>query len=351
MKWDHVARAGVAVTALVAVAGGLAVTGVLAGAQRNHAGSIYVAVVAVLLASLVWAVWLLLPKTHAHWAVSLLPRILAAVMFAAGVLAIVAGVVQTQRDRQDPAIRVTLDPQTLTLEGDVTVGGLAVHDRLLVQVDGLQLRQTDFKKTSPDYKASVTPLYRASLRPDADGKAGFATQDRRAIRNLRCGGHTSMGQDTHQEPPNATCPMALLPYLEPYAGEEFRDSRVGCVQLRLPSVLARPRVGLTWETHAKNRVLVVRVLAAQAGVRPVAVHVQEVGGSGAPLLDAVIVPGATGAVDPDNPPDPSGDLRADLRRGVVPVGPTGAAAGSVSVREAELQLLSETVLRVRARVP
>src|SRR5262249_51457680 len=133
---------------------GLAVTGILAEAQRNHGIWLLAAFSAVLAGAVLWIFATLLPRTRekpAHkwkhlrwvqrfigWAARRQPvQVVSLLIFGLGLGFAINAVILTQRDTERPAVSGTFDSKTRTLTAHASAHGLSTDDRLVVLVAGL----------------------------------------------------------------------------------------------------------------------------------------------------------------------------------------------------------------------
>jgi hypothetical protein len=157
----------------------LAVTGVLARAQRNHGYVLFSGLGLVLLGSLAWFFATIIPATlNLRWRphlvktdnLKLFIRGLAGVLFILGLVGAIWAVKETEGDAQRPAVSASFDTAKSVLKAKVTADGLGTDQRMSVRVEGLK----QIGKTSGlDFSEPHKPLYFALLGPDADGKVSY----------------------------------------------------------------------------------------------------------------------------------------------------------------------------------
>lgn len=176
-----------AVSAVLAVVTGLAVTGVLAEAQRNNGAWLLGAFAGVLLGATLWLlgvsagagasksgpasnsalewwpVWAWLGRLW-HWFYRpdlLQPLGLVAVAIALG-FAIYA-LIRTQSDFERPDVAASFSQANNVLTADVTDHGLNSEDRLAIRISAVAM------KPKENFPTEGSPLYLAEIGPDASG--------------------------------------------------------------------------------------------------------------------------------------------------------------------------------------
>jgi Ca2+/Na+ antiporter len=154
-----------AISAAIAVVASLAVTGVLARAQRNHGEHVLLGLSLIVLAALI----VFLVALPHRW-VSLFYAAAAAV-FAAGLGVAIFAVRETQKDSQRPAVEAEFDPATHILKSTVTADGLSTNVLMRVRVDDLA-----YNPATRAYAIVGLPLFYAGLGPDQDGQIRYTAQ-------------------------------------------------------------------------------------------------------------------------------------------------------------------------------
>jgi hypothetical protein len=210
----NVAQIAAAASAVVAVVTSLAVTGVLAKAQRDQGVKLVIAFGFVLLGAVLWLIATVMPATPQEGAGSkrwddwkarkwrkwvLFPwtgvlflwsrwqplsrqakvQIVSGGLFAVGLLIAIWALVSTQQDAERPAISASFHQKTSVLEATVTAVGLHASDRIEIRVDGLMEKKKQEKRGRGPvdvYYLVADPrvLYQAVLGPDGDGKVSEA---------------------------------------------------------------------------------------------------------------------------------------------------------------------------------
>jgi hypothetical protein len=205
-----VAQIAAAVSAVVAVVASLAVTGILAKAQRDHGVELVIGFGFVLFGAVLWLIATVMPTdpqqgTAAcrwnHWKTDeqhqvrryvLFPytawlflrarwqplsrqakmQILSGALFGIGLFIAIWGLVVTQQDSERPAISASFNRQTAVLSGTVTAVDLDAAQRVEVRVDGLNEHKSVDENGRDVYVLVADPrvLYQAVLGPDTDGK-------------------------------------------------------------------------------------------------------------------------------------------------------------------------------------
>jgi hypothetical protein len=160
-----VASAAAAVSAVIGVITSLAVTGVLAQAQRNHGEWLLIALGVVVFAATCWAVAALNPRAKAGRRRGL--KLVALLAFGGGLIAAIGALVWTQKDSERPTVSATFNDKSRVLTGTATAIGVSTDDRLAVLVAGLN------EGKPPDYDLQADPrsLYYAVVGPNASGNA------------------------------------------------------------------------------------------------------------------------------------------------------------------------------------
>lgn len=187
-----------AVSAVIAVIGGLAVAGLFGKAQRNHGDTLLVAFSLILLAAWLWLVaanfrtgdkerkgrlsypvlkssggssartW----TTHTvRWRWKVFFRVLALCAFAAGLGVAIASVISTQKDSERPSVSALYDPATRMLKATATAQGLSSDGHVAIIVSGeREDRQADGTYTlTPDPKG----LFFAVVGPNSTGDVNY----------------------------------------------------------------------------------------------------------------------------------------------------------------------------------
>jgi hypothetical protein len=193
---QDVAQIATAATAAIAVVTSLAVAGILARAERNHAYYLFGGVLSILVGSLLWFIAALLPTTWraplwlVQWRVARvtpagtigerqsptripigLIRVVASLFFFGGLIAAVWGVLETQKDAQRPTVSASFDATKNVLTAKVSADGLSTDQRMALRVD--PLKQEGESSHLNLAEPTAIPLYFALLGPDADGKVKY----------------------------------------------------------------------------------------------------------------------------------------------------------------------------------
>jgi hypothetical protein len=178
----EIAQIAAAVTAVVGVLTGLAVTGILAQAQRNHGVWLLAAFSAVLAGAVLWIAATLLPRHHRRaarqrenfaWAQRLWRWIFrrqvlqaaALLIFGIGLGFAINALILTQRDTERPSVSAAFDQKTGTLTAHASAHGLSTDDRLVILVSGLTPQADSPTQLTEDPQS----LYYAVIGPDQDG--------------------------------------------------------------------------------------------------------------------------------------------------------------------------------------
>lgn len=141
---------------LAAALGALALTGTVGRIQRNAEARTELAFILVVAASAVWGIGLILGS---KWL-----RVLAVATAAAGTVFALLAAITTAHRQSRPQIRATLNDTHTVITATVTASGLAIGDRLAIEVDGLVWRSRN------EVPAPTKPsLYQAYIGPDQDG--------------------------------------------------------------------------------------------------------------------------------------------------------------------------------------
>jgi hypothetical protein len=214
-----------ALVAVVGVVTSLAVTGVLAAAQRNHGTILLIGFAAVVAAALIWLLrgligttkeaqapqataptkeqpgWLLvaflpgakatgnaeepgkkaqtegdqvgankLERPQGFWARlrASWPALIAALLFAVGLALAIFALIKTQQDAERPAVSAVFDAKTSILTAKITADGLSAERRMVVRVEPL----TEIQGPHGEFLIKPDPpeLYFAVIGPNSDGK-------------------------------------------------------------------------------------------------------------------------------------------------------------------------------------
>jgi hypothetical protein len=288
--WSEVGQIAAAVTAVVGVVTGLAVTGVLQKMERNHGTLFLLAVALVLAGAAAWLLPLVAPAwdRRIHWrkrrgarrALLLLAwllvagvlrgaRLLAVLAFAAGVGCAVAAIVRAQADTERPAISANYDPKTGLLEATVAGSDLTANDRMVILVDGLSIDQTQAPKPASSQtgreQTVLIPsnLYTAFVGPDTSGNVSQAIHLAVPRRYDAVGltawtkgeQHCSYRQEVDQ-------------YLNDRGRAADQHTRPGCVVIYLPDSPDRPRLTLLPAPENADPSAVTVKLAAESARQP-----------------------------------------------------------------------------------
>ena len=172
-----IAQIATAASAAIAVLVSLAVTGVLARAQRNHGYLLFSGLGLILLGSLGWFVATILPENLPMWRqrrntarFAFWLRVVAGLLFLVGLICAILAVVRTERDAQRPAVAASFDAAKSVLTAKVSADGLGTNQRMAVGVEGLKQRGNT---PTVDAAEPNKPLFFALLGPDADGKVKY----------------------------------------------------------------------------------------------------------------------------------------------------------------------------------
>jgi hypothetical protein len=172
-----IAQIATAASAAVAVLASLAVTGVLARAQRNHGYLLFSGLGLVVLGALAWFLATILPenltvtrRSHQTGPFVLGLRAIAGLLFLGGLIIAILAVRQTEQDAQRPAVAASFDAASGVLKAKISAEGLGTDQRMSVRVDGLKQNGETAKLELVEPHA---PLYFALFGPDADGKVKY----------------------------------------------------------------------------------------------------------------------------------------------------------------------------------
>ena len=187
---SDIAQVVAPVTAVVAVFTSLAVTGVIAEAQRNEGDWLIAAFACIVGGAVAWLVGLLIPepepvaisrlanwvREHKHptaqfmWWLrrrgGALLQMLGVLALGAGIVLGIVGLVKTQQGSERPAVSASFMKNSSTLTAKVEDHGLASGRRVTVLVQGL-----DEKREKKELRLIANPktLYFALIGPDKDG--------------------------------------------------------------------------------------------------------------------------------------------------------------------------------------
>jgi hypothetical protein len=265
-QWSQVGQVAAAVTAVVGVVTGLAVTGVLQKMQRNHGTLFMLAVALVLTAAAVW----LVPMATAGWDARIRwrkrrrlwrplflgawllvagiqrgARLLAVLAFAAGVGFAVAAILRTQADTERPAISANYDPKTGMLAATVAGSDLTANDRMVILVDGLTIDRAAVPQPASVETGRettfLTPsnLYTAFVGPDTGGNVS-QTINLAVPRHYDAVGVTAWTKDEQ----HCSYRQEVEQYLNGRGRAADQHTRPGCVVIYLPPSPDRPRLTL-----------------------------------------------------------------------------------------------------------
>jgi hypothetical protein len=231
------AQIAAAVTAVVGVLTGLAVTGILAQAQRNHGVWLLAAFSAVLAGAVLWIAATLLPRHHrkaAHeskhfawlqrlWRWILRRQVLqtvAILTFGIGLGFAINALILTQRDTERPSVSAAFNHKTRTLTAHASAHGLSTDDRLVVLVSGLTPQPDNPTQLTEDPKS----LYYAVIGPDQDGDI---THDVSVSVPTR---YDVVGVKAWTGPKESECRTEDVIAIKPLP----QHTQAGCLLLRLP---------------------------------------------------------------------------------------------------------------------
>jgi hypothetical protein len=191
---SDIAHVAGALTAVVGVLTGLAVTGVLGQAQRNHGVSLLIGFGLVLFGAILWLGATLLPPDRfvltqqwprfnrtrrlLSWTLRRVGfKAFALLSFLAGLILAVNAMILTQRDSERPAVSASFDPKTRVLAVTATAHGLSTDDRLVALVSGVYTHRLENPPPGAlQFKLIEDPrsLYYAVIGPDAGGDVSHA---------------------------------------------------------------------------------------------------------------------------------------------------------------------------------
>jgi hypothetical protein len=274
-----VTKTAAAAATLVTLLGALAVSGVIDQMQRNHPWWTLAALVLVVLGSLLTLVAQLWFGT-ASASVRRTMDIFGALLFTAGVIAGLIGVVKTHGDSAQPSVTATFDPQALTLAATIHSDGLTKDGQLRIAVDGLVTADNGL------YKG--TNLYRAFVGPKSDG-----TVDHPITVSIPPGRYTAVGVRAWTSTRNPPCEEDHL--------LTFGADRSGCAIVTLPNAEPRPELAVAWGKVAADgtKSLHVHIAVHNVSLRLVGLAIRGVTSNHRSKMLAVelLTPNPGGAVD------------------------------------------------------
>jgi hypothetical protein len=163
----EITRVATALSGVIGVFAALAVTGVVAQAQRNHGDWILVGLILVLSGAVLWlAATLAQSFSWLRWPFT----IVALPVFAAGLGVGIYGIYKTQRDSERPAVSALFDSRTQAVAITATAHGLRSDSRLAIVVSAY--------RGTPDHPVPlINPptLYYAVVGPDGSGEVSHTT--------------------------------------------------------------------------------------------------------------------------------------------------------------------------------
>jgi hypothetical protein len=178
------AQVAAAVTAVVGIVTSLAVTGILAQAQRNHGVWLLAAFACVVAGAMLWLAVATLHRPAAlkkfAWLDKSVVQTVALVATAAGLMLAIWAMVLTQKDTERPSVSATFDRGTRILTASAEAHGLSSDERLVVLVTGLVPKTTGRAgakaKANVVFREATPSLYYAVIGPDSGGEVTHAAQ-------------------------------------------------------------------------------------------------------------------------------------------------------------------------------
>lgn len=303
--WDDLTKAAGGIAAFATAFGGLAVAGVLEQVERNHAGWLLAALVAIVAAGVIWAAASAIPM-RSSFRVGL--EVAVAFLFAAGLLLGVRAIVLARGDDQRPSISAALTSEGgWTLEATVKAGGLRTDEHLRVLVEGISW-QHDSEGGPTPVELGFARLYESWLGPDENGKVEH---------KVRVPLASAIGREAQDEvgvrawvvpPLPASCQSAsrrrrldvCADYAPPSCFDRPARRSTGCIRLRLPRGPSGPQLNANWAQSGDDRRIAIKVGAGL--VRPdtgsVTVNVYSLSGSSRQLVSSArLRPDARGTID------------------------------------------------------
>lgn len=280
--WKDFTKVTLGAAALLTSLGGLALTGLLGRAQRNHPGWFLASLILVTGAGMFWVIASVMSsqpitisrskptgKTRAVGVVLLLAalvigvfidtpwrltvvilgavvalwfgsahgtfklssggaQVIGTILFAAGLLAGFGAVILTQQDVERPFVSANLDPESLELSGTVKVTNLGSEEHLRLFIDGLT--------TKPGGSFDQELLYKAFLGPDSEGVVSAPIDFL-----VPPGIYDHIGIRAWTDKDADVC--------TDYVVAKVRTRGAGCLLILTPPVPRSPNLFLTWDNE------------------------------------------------------------------------------------------------------